>query len=341
MFDALSRSTRSAWLTIGLGCVVSLACVWLVARDIDLTALGHILRTADHGWILLGLLAVGVTFLARAKRWAILLAPIRHRAPAIVAAMLIGQTLNFLLPVRVGDIARSVALGRAPGSSVERVLGSVAVEKMWDWISLAVLISVIALAGLLPEWFLAPAGVLGITTAALLIALVFSVTQRSWSLSWLDRRFAWLPHRWRQAVWLRLNRLVDGMESLGQRKVIYRVALWSAVTWLAGVVNNAAVMRAFGVRSWPAAMFLMAVLMVGVALPPSIAALGVFEALTVLALGVFKVPGDTALAVGLTLHVVVFAPPALIGPLLAAWDNRTTNRTRSARPVQSDPVPDD
>ena len=125
-----------------------------------------------------------------------------------------------------------------------------------------------------------------------------------------------------------MARVLGGVDSLRQPEVAWRAGLWSAVTWLLGVIANAAVMRAFGVDSWPAAMFLMAVLMVGVALPPSVAALGLFEALTVLALGAFAVPYDTALAIGLALHVVIFVPPAIIGSLLVMWESRAQRRVR-------------
>jgi uncharacterized membrane protein YbhN (UPF0104 family) len=90
------------------------------------------------------------------------------------------------------------------------------------------------------------------------------------------------------------------------------------------------VMRAVGIDSWPAAMLLMVVLMVGVALPPSIAALGIFEALTVLTLSAFDIDGNTSLAVGLLLHMVIFVPPAIVGALLIIWDNRPGHSVQTA-----------
>jgi uncharacterized membrane protein YbhN (UPF0104 family) len=56
----------------------------------------------------------------------------------------------------------------------------------------------------------------------------------------------------------------------------------------------------------------MVALMIGITLPPSIAALGLFEGVTISALGAVNVPLETALAIGLILHVVIFAP-AVIG----------------------------
>jgi uncharacterized membrane protein YbhN (UPF0104 family) len=84
-----------------------------------------------------------------------------------------------------------------------------------------------------------------------------------------------------------------------------------------GAAINYAVQRAFGIDSWTAAAMLLAVLMIGIALPPSIAALGVFEGLTMLTLSIFGIPLETALAIGLVLHLVVVAP--LIISAAALW----------------------
>ncbi len=318
----IPRLTRSAWLSLGLGVLISAIGVWLVARDVDPAQLGRALSTADYSWALIGVVAIGTTFFVRTRRWAALLQPIRCRSSTIMAALLVGQMLNYLLPLRAGDLTRSVVLGRMPGGSVERVLGSVAVEKALDWLSLTALVLIVALVAPLPEWFVAPAHTFGIVAVLLLVGLGLIVSQRVRGLRLIDRLLAGIPARWRLAVLERLSRLIDGMESLRRREIIWRVGAWSALTWLLGVAANAAVMRAFGVDAWPAAMFLMAVLMVGVALPPSIAALGVFEALTVLALGAFGVPHETALAIGVTLHGVVFVPPIVCGSVLAIWEAR-------------------
>ena len=345
----IPRLMRSVSFSLSLGLIVSAIGVWLVARGVDPAQLSRVLSTADYGWVLIGATAIGVTFFARAYRWAVLLHPIRYRGPTLMAALLIGQTLNFLLPLRAGDVARSVALGRAPGSSVERVLGSVAIEKVWDWIALTALVLIVALIVPLPDWFVGPARAFGLAATLLLIGLGLVVTRRQRGLMLIDRLFGWskipfrgLSDRWRQFVLERLNRLLDGMESLRRREAAWRAALWSAVTWLSGVAANAAVMRAFGVDSWPAAMFLMAVLMVGVALPPSIAALGIFEALTMLALGVFNVPNETGLAIGLTLHLVVSVPAILAGSFLVVWESRAGRPPVPwAARTQMDPVPHD
>lgn len=326
-----SRSIRSTGLTLGLGLLVSVISVWLLARDVNVQQLGQSLAAARHGWIIVAAVAIGVTFLTRAWRLTVLLQPVRYPGSTLMSTLLVGQVLNFLLPARAGDVFRAVVLGRARGSSIERVVGSIAVEKTWDWVVLTLLVLVVALLGPLPDWFVVPARAFGLMAVLLLAALWFALAQRERGLALIDGLLFWLPARLRASVLLRLERAIDGMGSLRRRDAVLAVALWSALTWLLGVVANVSVMAAFGVHSWPAAMFLMAVLMVGVALPPSIAAIGVFEASTVLALGVFGVSAEIALAIGITLHLIVFAMPAFFGVLLAVWESHAGRPLRRGK----------
>ncbi|HLF27041.1 MAG TPA: lysylphosphatidylglycerol synthase transmembrane domain-containing protein [Anaerolineae bacterium] len=316
------RTKRSIVFTTGMGLLVSAAGIGLVVQDIDPARLGLALRDADPAWMLVGLLVIGLSFVARMRRWAVLLQPHRYRGTTVMAALLVGQVLNFLLPLRAGDVIRSAALGRAPGSSFERVLGSVAVEKVWDWLTLTLLVLSIALIVPLPDWFVGPAWAFGVIAVMLVLGLGLVLLQRRRGLAVVERLTGWLPSKWQVSLLERTIRLLDGMESLRRRDAMWRAASWSMLIWLLGIALNMVIMRAFGIDSWPAAMALMAVLMVGVALPPSIAALGIFEALTVLTLGVFGVPSETALAIGVTLHVIIFVPPIITGSLLTVWESR-------------------
>ena len=307
-------------LLIIFGVIISAIGVWLVARDVDRDQLAHALSTADSSWVIAGILAIIMTFFTRTWRWAVLLRPIALPTSTIMIALLAGQVLNFVLPFRAGDIVRSAMLGCAPQSSFERTLGSVAIEKAWDWITLTMMVLIVTLIMPLPDWLIGPARMVGLIAALVLIgfgAIAFSPSSAAARGSMLiDRLVGWLPESWRRFVRERLHRLTGSLTALRQRESIGLTALWSILTWALGVAANYAVMRAFGVDAWRAAMLLMAVLMIGVTLPPSIAAIGLFEGLTILTLSVFGVPYNTALAIGVALHLVIFVPPVVTAGLL-------------------------
>ncbi|MFN2110240.1 MAG: lysylphosphatidylglycerol synthase domain-containing protein, partial [Anaerolineae bacterium] len=143
-------------------------------------------------------------------------------------------------------------------------------------------------------------------------------------LRWQEVLFRWaalilarFPAGWDKALLPRLQRLAQGLNSLQSAHASGQVFLWTMVTWALGAISNWAVMRAFDVNLPVAAIFLLATLMVGNAVVPTPARLGVFEGICVVSLGLFEVPDDVALAIGLVLHLVVMGPPLIAAGVLA------------------------
>ncbi len=305
------RSPRSL-LWLALGFALSALIIIGIARAIDPDRLALAFRHVGWIWIGAALCLTLLTYAVRAQRWLILLQPLVFRLAAVFRALLTGQLLNHLLPIRIGDVARALLLGREPGASFTRVLGSVLIEKAWDWLALCVLVLIVTWVVPLPAWFLAPARSIGLLAA--LIVLGFSVIAVipahviARGLDRLDRALSRLPQRWHAFLLRNTQRLVDSLAVLRRRETVVGAALWTALTWGLSVVINYTVLRALGIDSWIAAGAWLAVLMIGVALPPSIAALGIFEGLSILTLGLYSIPVETALACGLLLHLVVVVP---------------------------------
>ncbi len=309
--DGSWRSPRSvAWLAVGIA--ISSIGVGLIVRAVEPAPLSFALQGMSWSWVGVAILVVLATYFARERRWIVLLRPLAFHHTAALRALLTGQLLNLLLPIRVGDVVRAILLGREPGGNFARVFGSVLIEKAWDWLALCGLASIVTWAAPLPGWFLTPARMIGLLAALILVAFVAAaiIPERSITrgLAKFDRALAGLPARWRTFMLNNSQRLLDSLTALRRRDTVVGAAGWTVLIWGLGVVTNYAVQRAFGIDSWIAAMTLLAVLMIGVALPPSIAALGVFEGLTMLTLRLYDVPLETALAIGLVLHLVVVVP---------------------------------
>jgi hypothetical protein len=323
---SVKTGRRRTFSLISLGVFISAIGVGLIASFVDREQMARAFTTLAWPWLALAVAAVCANYFARLPRWAILLRPQTFRLLAQLRALLSGQLLNLVLPIRVGDVARALLLRREPGGSFARVLGSVLIEKAWDWLALCVLIVLCVAAAHyrvipLPDWFLAPARGVGFIAAVILAvfglaALLPELTFRQ-ALVRLERATAWLPVRLRLTLIPAVLRLAESLSVLRRRDIVAQSALASGVVWGLGVAVNYAVMRAYAVDSWLAAMTLLVVLMLGLALPPSIAGIGVFEGLTMLTLRAFNVPLNIALAIGITLHGVVVVPLFIVTGL--AW----------------------
>src|SRR5205823_6936644 len=112
-----------------LGSVVSAALVLLLLYSVDLRALSQPLGHVNPA--LLGL-AVGLYFvgvLVRAFRWRLLLSPVADVALSrLFGVMIVGFTVNNLLPARVGELARAYLLARSDRIPAGSTIGSIVVE---------------------------------------------------------------------------------------------------------------------------------------------------------------------------------------------------------------------
>jgi len=317
-----ARAKVLRWV-LSLG--VMILAVGLLIRELDWAQVLGALRAAHYAWVIVGVLAIVGTFLARVWRWQALLWHSHLDFWPVLTALLVGQVANLVLPMRGGDLVRAMWVRPEPGggqdaaraAGASEALGSVALEKVWDMLALLLCGLLLLALAPLPAWFSNSTW----STAGILVVggLVL------WAgLRWQDVLFRWaalilarFPAGWDKALLPRLRRLAQGLDSLQSAPASGRVFAWTVVYWGCGALSNWAVMEAFGVHAPVAAVFLLAALMVGNAVVPTPARLGVFEGLCVVSLGLFDVPYDLALAIGLVLHLVVMGPPLITAGVLA------------------------
>ncbi|MGD9101845.1 MAG: lysylphosphatidylglycerol synthase transmembrane domain-containing protein [Anaerolineae bacterium] len=302
-----------------LGLFTSLGCVAWAIGALDWAAVAEDLGDVSYFWVGLSTLTVLLTIATRLARWAALLRPRQARPGSLMAAMLVGQLLNYFAPARAGDLARAYLLGYTEGQSKVWALGTVALEKLWDVWALLCLIGWLSFSRALPGEIVSAARGLALLS---FLALAFSwlaLVNRPRAVAlvaWLGR---YLPASLDSRLRLAAERLLDGLDGLRRPRVWLWAALWSAATWGLGALTNHTAFLALGL-SLPlaASLALLVVLQMGIALPSLPGRVGVFEGLCIVVLAWFDVEREVALAVGLVLHAVVFVPPILLG-LYYAW----------------------
>lgn len=301
------------WLGVALG----LAALYLAARGLDFGQVGQSLAGVRWPYVLLSLVVYLLTQIVKAIRWRWLLAGLPARVSLARAAGLLvaGQAANLLLPARVGDLMRAYLAGEEAGISKIYLLGTIAGEKLLDLVALALLGLLLAALMALPAWLAGPTEAVVITALATAAACGLLVAGRRLWLAAVSRLLPRWSERWRQ----RLAAGIDGLAALAAPGARLAVGWWTLVAWLLAAVTNLVLFPAFNLP--PAArpaLFLLAVLQAGVAVPSSPGKIGVFHALCVLALGAFGVAGPVALGYGVVLHAIVVGSSSLWAAL-ALW----------------------
>ena len=127
----LQTAKFSAFLAVGV------LLLWFAFRSVDFSKLGVELKNADYSWLLLSVFFGFLAFASRARRWVLLIHPLGFRPSALNAfwALMTGYLANIALP-RIGEITRCVALGKKELIPVDKLIGTVVVERTIDFFSL-------------------------------------------------------------------------------------------------------------------------------------------------------------------------------------------------------------
>ncbi|MGC1390351.1 MAG: lysylphosphatidylglycerol synthase transmembrane domain-containing protein [Bacteroidales bacterium] len=116
---------------------VGVLLLWIAFRNIDFSKLWAELKEADYSWLLLSVIFGLFAFISRARRWVLLINPLGFKPSTRNAfyAMMTGYLANIALP-RIGEITRCVALGKKEKIPVDKLFGTVVIERTVDFLSL-------------------------------------------------------------------------------------------------------------------------------------------------------------------------------------------------------------
>lgn len=331
------RTISAPWRqTIRWTAAVLLAALslWLAVGQADWASVTSTIASVDWRALLLALLTVLTTTLLKAVRWQLLLHSSGTRTSFIgtFRVLLIGQMGNSLLPARLGDAARLILMSRRTRAGAPAVVGTLVAEKALDGFLGLLLIMVLAAWAPLPVWLQSPALALALITAMALLLLVLATLPSRTGTPSQESPFSWLPedlYRHISRTWakFRLGTSILRSPRLGLAALALSVTIWS----IAALTNYAALSGLrMQVPFW-GHWLVLATGYVASFLPAVPAQVGVFEYACVLAMTAAGLSSDAALGFGITLHFVVYAPPALLGPLAAASEGLSWRRLWNAR----------
>lgn len=322
-----------------VGSLIGLITLWLAFRGHGLGALTEAVSHAHAGVVWLALASVGATLFVVTMRWQLLFGRRARQAGAgertaggqdrpeqsvpslraLFAALILGQATNILLPIRIGEVLRVYVASRAGHLPVSGVLATVVVERLADMAMLALGAIVLALYVALPGWLEGPTRALAITGTVAVGAIAVIVLAGGRISAWIQARVAASAGRSRT-----MHRLAHhGALAVGEAthlrdwRTLSAVAALSVLTLALSASTNYLLFRAFDLPlPFMAALLLLLVLQVGTAPVSTPGNLGVFQYLTVLALGVYAVDGTKALAYSMVLYAVALGPKLIIGAVM-------------------------
>jgi len=316
------------WKVI-LICALSVLFVWLFLRRVDFDEIRGVWRSIPLRYPLLFLLLSLPQYAMRSFRWGLLLRPFKKHIPflSLWNFSLIGFMISYLLPGRLGEIARPVMLAEKEHIKKSQAIATIINERLFDLLSVLVLLTAYLASGAAR-----PSPLLGRLQAAvlLLLPLVFLVFFLV-TLANSKRFFPWteklvralvraLPARWREKGSSSAMHFVRALRlDLGWGGIA-AVAACSLLHWVIILFSYWLLMQGFaGIRlGLPAVIPFLAVIFVSAAVPtPGMA--GSLDLASKYALtGLFAVADKTAVAFTILFHFLLLLAPISLG-LAALW----------------------
>jgi uncharacterized protein (TIRG00374 family) len=317
-------TSRRALVGLAVGIPVSAFFLWLAARDADLGAVRRVLEDAEPVDVALAVLALMGVYVFQAARWRSIARTPQVRLARFYEMVVSGVACNNVLPARLGDLLRARWLGLAARIPAGRGLGTVVIDRGCDLAALLVLLAVGLAAVGTSDWTVRIA-VGGITALAALGAVVV-----------FARAYTGRRERERRSRGLLRRVARDTAEALAEPFGRRHPALWallSLAAWTLWAIGASAVARSLGIElGLLDAMFVAAVMNLGVAIPSSPGFVGTYEWLGVASLGVLGVGAEEALAFAILLHACWYVPTTVGGgAALGARALVRVRRLRSAR----------
>jgi uncharacterized protein (TIRG00374 family) len=308
-----------------VGLLITVALLAWVLRDVSPSEIAAELSEARPGWMALAVVLATTSFLIRAWRWRVLLAPgwPGTSLDARFGSVCIGFAVNNLLPARLGEFTRAYALSRSTTVPLSAAIASLVVERILDGVVLAIfLFGTISLPGFplgegtSAELIRRTANVGAVAFAILLAALWVAARSPSGAARAFDRTLGRaLPERLREKASHIVRAFVDGLGALRRPSTFLLALGWSFAVWLVIALSIWAGLLSFGITApgVTGSMFLQALIGFAVAAPSSPGFFGVFEAAARLGLGVWDVPAPTVVGFATTYHILTFIPVTLLG----------------------------
>jgi uncharacterized protein (TIRG00374 family) len=313
MTEERTRSYGNA-ARLALGYAIAAACLVWVFHDVRGGELFARMRSIRWRWVAAAVALDVLSYVSQGARWRFLLKPSGGISLArATQAIYAGLFTNEIVPFRAGELVRAYLVSRWRAIAFMDVLPSIAVERFFDGVWLAVGIGLTAIFVRLPENLLRAADALGlvvILAAALLVALVVR-KRRSPSGPPPSPRKLWRPLRFLAAL---LDRIARGIGEIGTSRYFYYSLFTSPLIFICQILAFWCVMEGcgLGLPLWTGAAVFM-ILYFGTALPNAPSNIGTYQFFTVLGLSLFGVEKTAAASFSVAVFVILTVPLWVLG----------------------------
>jgi glycosyltransferase 2 family protein len=307
---------RSAFVRLLVGIVISAVFLGITLRNVDLGKAADAIGRAAPAGLAVALVIVLIDLSLRALRWHVLLRAVEDATvppPYRLAFgyLTLGFAANFVLPARLGDIARAVLAADAFKAPRLAIFGTILIERVSDgltFLGLAILSSLVVASA---------SELRALTVYAVLLAVGGLIAA---AVGWLAiTRTALASTRVAAAIMGIVRRLTAGAGAFRHVRSAASFLILTALLATTATLVAWAVLQAVGVNLSPVqtVLFLSGIAL-SLAIPAAPGAIGTYEFVGVAIITGLGYTPEQGLATILLMRILTTFPSALIG-LVSIW----------------------
>lgn len=308
-----------------IGIALSALFLYLAFRGQDFGEIRDAFLEANLWWLPVALVLYFVGVWIRAVRWRVLLRPIAEQATTreLFPIVVVGFMANNVLPLRAGELVRSLLLGRKYGVRKTSALATIAVERIFDGLTMLAFLACATFFVSITSELQHLAILAFILFAGLLIGLFLLTFAGDFVDRVLQLVLGPMPQSITDKVQAMMESFLHGLGVLRRRGDLVKVLLTSVLAWLFEASMYYVLAIAFGGFVREVMGVFETLLTTGVAnlstlIPGAPGYVGQFEYGVKLVLnGALNVPEGQALAYAILVHAALYFPITLLG--LIEW----------------------
>lgn len=311
----MQEGNRGKALHLWVGIAISVACLVAIFLLIDPAEILKAIRNANLRYASLIVLGLILFLVLRAVRWRFIL---DNNAPwrTVFHIQNIGYLLTFILPFRLGDVARAVLIGNVPPVTLPQGVSTMIVERVLDLLFIVALLPfTLASVDTLTPTFRTAARISGVLALVAIAVLIVAANQRQRAVRVARAILQRVPfldtERWER----HFGQLLLGLKSLTDLKNGLILAILSVLIWIPIIAAYYAGMLAVNLQPTLAmAAFVVCAAALSVTAPSSPGQVGVFHAGVTFALvQILDQPQATSASFAFLYHALNFATVIIVG----------------------------
>ncbi len=325
------RANATRFLGFGLTIVFLV----LAFQRVDLSGFVDELKSVNYVWLLPSAVCTLVGYMLRTVRWQVILsgaarAPLRTLFPVLM----MGFATNNVLPGRLGEFWRAYLLGRKRNVRKTFALASVVVERVFDGLTLILLLTLVSETVQLPGW----GRQIELLALAIFLAATIGLIVLLWKPAVIQVPMRFILGRFHGglATWIedRFQAFLDGLAPLRHRRVLLGATLLSVGVWTFELGSYYALSRGLdlnlGGMEVPGLGLALVTINLGIMVPSGPGYVGTQEFFGMAALGAVGANAQAALALVVVSHAIQFVVVTGLGLLFFAREQLSPRDLRPA-----------